>query len=263
MNTRAPLYFAHASGFPAECYQQLFDYLSPHFEIDYTPMFGHGTYPVSDNWPHLVDELIAHLKKYAGAPIIAVGHSMGGLLILLAACRAPALFKQIILLDSPLFGFWRAQGLRLIKRFFLMGYFTPTNRVRQRRMHFHSRKEALAYFKSKPLFQQFTQKSLEYYVQFGLKPADTGGGYVLRFDRQTESQIFATIPHNIFHQRLPASLERALIYCTHSNVMPYDPSVARARYGFTVYPFTQGSHLFPFEYPQATAEAICHIINEH
>jgi hypothetical protein len=258
VNKHPPLYFAHANGFPAECYQELFDYLSPHFEIDYTPMFGHGAYPVTDNWPYLVDELIAHLKKRGGAPVIGVGHSMGGLLILLAACREPGLFEQIILLDSPLFGFWRSNGLRLAKRFFLMRYLTPSNRVRQRRRCFHSRAAALDYFKSKPLFQHFTKKSLELYVQFGLQKE--GAGYALRFDRQTESHIFATIPHNLFHKSLPEHLKRTLIYCTHSDVMQYDCSLVRTHYRFTVQAFTQGSHLFPFEYPKATADAICNII---
>ena len=254
MSTQIPLYFAHANGFPSECYQELFDYLAKDFAIDYTPLFGHGAHPVTDNWPHLVDELIAHIKQRGVFPVVGVGHSLGGILIFLAACREPQLFQQIILLDSPLLGFWRSRLLQLAKRFSFMRYLTPTERVRQRRMHFDSKQQALAYFKTKPLFQQFTEKSLALYLEFGLKK--NGSGYILRFDRTIEADIFKTFPHNLFRYQLPTSFKHALLYCTHSRVMQYDLSVMQKVYGFTVYPFAQGSHLFPLEYPENTAQAI-------
>lgn len=258
MTVRTPLYFAHANGFPAECYQELFDYLSTDFTIDYKPMFGHGTYLVTDNWPHLVTELIDHIKQQAVFPIVGVGHSLGGILIFLAACRAPELFQQIILIDSPLLGFWRSRLLQLAKHFALMHYLTPTNRVRDRRKHFRSKEEALTYFRSKPLFQHFTQKSLELYVHFGLQQEQSG--YCLRFDRKIEAHIFKTFPHNLFKYHLPDYFKHSLLYCTRSRVMQYDLSIMHRYYGFQVYPFNQGSHLFPFEYPKETAEALKKII---
>lgn len=258
MNAQIPLYFAHANGFPSECYQELFDYLAKDFTIDYTPMFGHGAHPVTDNWPYLVDELIAHIKQHGVFPVVGVGHSLGGILIFLAACREPALFQQILLLDSPLLGFWRSRLLQLAKYFSLMHRLTPTDRVRQRRMQFASKQQALDYFKTKPLFQQFTEKSLDLYLEFGLEKKDAE--YILRFDRTIEADIFKTFPHNLFRYRLPKNFKRSLLYCTHSRVMQYDLSVMRKTYGFAVYPFTQGSHLFPFEYPKQTAQAIREIV---
>jgi len=258
MNGQIPLYFAHANGFPSECYQELFDYLEKNFAVGYTSLFGHGAHPVTDNWPHLVDELIIQIKQRGVFPVVGVGHSFGGILIFLAACREPWLFQQIILLDAPLLGLWRSRLLQLAKYFSCMRYLTPTDRVRQRRMHFDSKEQALAYFQTKPLFQQFTEKSLALYLEFGLRKTDTG--YILRFDREIEADIFKTFPHNLFRYQLPKGFKRSLIYCTDSRVMQYDLSIMQKMYGFTLHPFTQGSHLFPFEYPENTAQLIRKIV---
>jgi len=36
-------------------------------------------------------------------PVVGVGHSLGGVLTLMAAAKKPALFQNIIILDPPLF----------------------------------------------------------------------------------------------------------------------------------------------------------------
>ena len=258
MSALIPLYFAHGNGFPSESYQELFDYLAPHFQINYAPMLGHGVYPVSDNWPHLVSELIAHIKDSGIFPVVGVGHSLGGILMFLAACRAPELFQQIILLDAPLLGFWRSRLLYFAKRFALMRYLTPVEQTRSRRIHFDSLQQAFDYFKSKKLFKHFTDKSLEFYVNFGLN--QTSNGYTLRFDREVETNIFATFPHNLINYRLPADFKRTLIYSIQGSVTKYDLNVMRKKYGFQLKLFPQGSHLFPFEYPKETAQQIGNIV---
>jgi predicted alpha/beta hydrolase family esterase len=44
-------------------------------------------FPVDDNWHNLVDELIHHLEQQP-EPVWGVGHSLGGVLHLHAACVA-------------------------------------------------------------------------------------------------------------------------------------------------------------------------------
>ena len=266
MATIIPLHFAHGNGFPSESYQELFDHLAPEFQVSYIPMVGHGNCPVTQNWGHLVDELIEDIKKHHHAPIVGLGHSMGGVLMFMAACLQPQLFRQIVLLDSPVPGLWRSWFLKMVKRCDLIHHFTPIERARTRRVLFSHFEEAYDYFRNKPLFKNFTRKSLEYYIHYGL--IETEHGYVLRFDREIETQLYATIPDNLYLYQKPPHLSASLIYSIYSELMNrFELAAMKNRYGFELYPFHRGTHLFPFEYPEAAANEIkrvvANIVNPH
>ena len=82
------LLFSHANGFPAPVYRVLLEALAGQHRVVGPERIGHDPrYPVSADWPHLVEELVARIRAAAGdAPRIwLVGHSLGGYLSLLAA----------------------------------------------------------------------------------------------------------------------------------------------------------------------------------
>lgn len=84
------IHFSHANGFPAPVYRQLFAELSPDYDMGYLDMIGHDPrYPVTDSWPHLVEETLHTLQARYTQPVIGVGHSLGGVITLLAALRRP------------------------------------------------------------------------------------------------------------------------------------------------------------------------------
>ncbi|KAI1692161.1 mutS domain V domain-containing protein [Ditylenchus destructor] len=95
--TTKTIVFSHANGFPSGCYRVLFDiWREAGWQVHALPRIGHDPrFPVTSNWPHLRDELlqfIEHEVQPAG-PVTLVGHSLGGLLSLLATCRKPALVQ--------------------------------------------------------------------------------------------------------------------------------------------------------------------------
>jgi pimeloyl-ACP methyl ester carboxylesterase len=107
------LYFSHANGFPAACYRKFFSYLEPDFRISSITCIGHDpVYPVTDGWPHLVAQLIDHLSAHCRAPVVGVGHSLGGYLTFMAAVQRPELFNCIILLDAPILGYFKVRRSR-------------------------------------------------------------------------------------------------------------------------------------------------------
>jgi pimeloyl-ACP methyl ester carboxylesterase len=109
------IHFAHANSFPAPVYGKLLRALGQHYQLGWLDCIGHDPqYPVTDCWPHLVDETIAVLSRYR-QPVIGVGHSLGGYLLFYAAIRAPELFKALVILDSPLMGPRRAGLIWLAK----------------------------------------------------------------------------------------------------------------------------------------------------
>ena len=83
----ATIVFSHANGFPAGTYQQLFKaWRAAGYRVKAVDQFGHDPrYPVTNNWPRLRDQLIDFIDAEVGGPALLVGHSLGGLLSLMAA----------------------------------------------------------------------------------------------------------------------------------------------------------------------------------
>ena len=256
---KIPVHFAHGNGFPSECYQELFDYLSKDMDVHYLPMAGHAAHKVTDNWAYLVDELLESIRTKHAGKVVGIGHSMGGVLMYMAACKEPQLFRQLILLDSPMPGFWRSLIIKFAKQFNLMQHFMPVDVAQSRRVHFDSPEEAYHYFRKKSLFKHFTAKSLELYVKYGLVQSEHE--YVLRFSRDTEAKIFATIPDNLYSYVIPSTLKASLIYSVYSDVVkPQELVAAKDHYQLDIHPIHRGTHLFPFEHPSLTAKMIIPLV---
>ncbi|MEZ5662279.1 MAG: alpha/beta hydrolase [Burkholderiaceae bacterium] len=264
--------FSHANSFPASTYSLLFRSLrSRGHAVRAIEKFGHDArYPVTSNWPNLVQQL----ADFA-APEIAshgrgawlVGHSLGGFLSLMCAARHPDLgghaVRGVILLDSPVLGGWRARTLELIKRTQLVGSISPGRISRQRRNHWKDATTAFEHFARKQAFARWDPHVLRDYITHGTHDEQTPQGHrrVLSFDRDIETAIYNTLPHNLDRllRRHPLQCPVGFIGGTHSLEMQ--------QVGMTMthklvgnHPerlqMMEGSHLFPMERPQETASAI-------
>ncbi|WP_395407904.1 alpha/beta fold hydrolase [Pseudoduganella sp. UC29_106] len=130
--TKPKIHFSHANSYPSGTYRQFFDYLGRDFEIQALDMHGHNpAYPVHDGWHALVQELITELENRYDQPVILVGHSLGGILSLMAAAERPELVRCVVMLDSPVVAGWRALLWRLFKRFSFSDRFSPAAQFRQ------------------------------------------------------------------------------------------------------------------------------------
>lgn len=244
------VFFAHANGFPAQSYQTFFQYLQPH-KVHYIDCLGHNPdFAVTDGWGGLVDELRATLKTLP-KPLIGVGHSLGGILILLAAKAEPEAFSHIVLLEPPLLSRTRAVALAFLKKLGLQNWVTPSRHAAWRRAHFRSLEEAKRHYHKKPLFAQFDPRCFEDYVKYGLVP--TTQGFELKFSPVVEATIYNTIPHRMDAGFADLQIPTLLMYGQDSIVIrPQDRSslARRLRYPQKIVP---GGHLFPFEHPNLTA----------
>ena len=80
------LHFAHANSYPAGTYRKFFDALDSHYAIQALAMHAHDArYPIKGGWRELSQELVADIVARNEKPVVLVGHSMGGILSLLAA----------------------------------------------------------------------------------------------------------------------------------------------------------------------------------
>jgi pimeloyl-ACP methyl ester carboxylesterase len=253
------IHFAHGNGFPALCYKQMLDCLHKDYDYCYIDRIGHDpAFPVSENWHNLVLEVIASIQRQADRPVIALGHSLGGALSLLAAIEQPELFKAVIMLDSPLLGPFKSSMVRLAKAFGFIDHVTPAFRTQGRREYWKNREQVHSYLKSRSLFKTFTKEALEDYINYGLEQKEDG--YYLRFDRQIEYQIYRTIPHIIPKYEGKLLIPAALIYGDKSNVVG-KMDVRYMKKNFNIACFkTSGTHLFPMEHPQVVAKQIVEML---
>ena len=253
--------FSHANSFPAGTYRVLFDLLRQRgFTVSAVERYGHDTrYPVSNNWPHLVQQLAdfaAAQQQRTGEPAFLVGHSLGGFLSVMAAARYPQLARGVLLIDSPLIGGWRASALGVAKQAQVVGAVTPGRISRARRNSWASTEEALEHFRRKRVFAQWDPQVLQDYVTHGLQERD--GQRVLVFDREVETRIYNTLPHNLGRilQAHPLQCPAAFIGGRDSAEMRQVGMAMTQRITQGRVMMLDGSHLFPMEQPQATAAAI-------
>lgn len=257
---RQLVYFAHGNGFPALCYRQLLTCLSHRFDYCYIDKVGHDEiYPVTENWNYLVQEVIKSIQVQATMPVIAIGHSLGGVLSFLAAIEQPELFKAVILLDSPIIGRFKSQIIRLSKHFGLIDKITPAEKMRYRRKNFKDKTEAWHYLKGRGIFSTFSDTCLQDYIDYGLDKSQNG--LALRFNREIEYEIYRTVPHRLQMYEGQLKVPAALVYGRSSKVLDtLDLRYMKKAYDFKCYEI-QGGHMFPMENPEDSAELIFKVID--
>jgi pimeloyl-ACP methyl ester carboxylesterase len=230
------------------------------FNVKAVDRFGHDPhYPVTDNWPHLVQQLhdfAAREVERAGEPAYLVGHSLGGFLSLMCAARHPRLARGVLLLDSPLLGGWKARALGAVKLTPLVGSVTPGAVSRRRTHRWPSQEAALAHFAAKKLFARWDERVLRDYVAHGTR--DEGGERVLHFDRHVETAIYNTLPHNLdaLLRRHPPRCPVAFVGGLQSQELRQVGLALTRRLTQGRMAMLDGTHLFPMEKPLATAAAI-------
>ena len=251
-----PIFFNHGNGFPSGAYQAFFNHLAPDFSVQRLELNAHqAQYPVTDNWPYLVVELIQAISNTFQAPLIGMGHSMGGVLTFMAAVKAPHLFKAIVLLDSPILAPLRSMTWKLAKRLRLLDHVLPIKHSSHRKQSFATQQAAFMYFQTRPLFKHFPAESLWDYFKAGL--IETDQGFSLRFKRDVESAIFNTMPDNLHPLRLVKMVKAYLLYSPRSkSITPLDLRFMKKSARFHSQAIAEGGHLFPLEVPSLAAMAV-------
>lgn len=255
------IHFSHANSFPASSYRKMFEALAPDYSVNFINTIGHNPkYPVTDCWPHLIDETIHFMEEhYHGQPVIAVGHSLGGFLSFLAAVRRPDLFKGIVLLDSPILGKVSSSALWLGKRLGFIERITPGQGALTRRREWDSLHEAINHFRSKPMFARFDEECLRDYVEKGTVAAN--GRLRLLFEPEIEYQIYVGLPHDFPRYRQQLQVPTGFVGGRQSTVFTrLDVAHMKRHFGIHTH-FIDGGHLYPLERPNEAANAVRYMID--
>ena len=184
-----------ANGFPPETYIPLLRPLTDHYHV--ICMLPRALWPDEKpptelhQWDMLADDLLAGLAYHKLDHVIAVGHSFGGTASMIAAVRQPELFSALCLLDPTLFRPEWLEGMEQMQRDGSIIEFPLVQGAMRRRRTFETTKAAFAYFKSKRLFADWPDESLQLYIEYGTQPA-ANGGLELRWSPEWEAYYFST-----------------------------------------------------------------------
>lgn len=257
--------FSHGNSFGAGTYRLLFEaWRDAGFTVLAVDRYGHDpAYPVTSNWTELRNQLIAFTAAQAQGPVHFVGHSLGGLLSLLAACRRPDLAASLVMLDSPVVTGWRAGFLRVSKSTGLIRHVSPGQAAMRRRQHWPDREAVYQHFKAKPAFAAWDDRVLRDYVAHGF--VERNGQVELAFDREVETRIYNTLPHHLgaLLKRHPPACTVGFVAGTNSAEMRQGGSAAARALAGERYLHIAGTHLYPMERPDETARLVLGLLGAH
>jgi pimeloyl-ACP methyl ester carboxylesterase len=247
------LHFTHGNGFPAGVYRRFLDGLRDGYDVRATDMVGHDdAFPVSDGWPFLAAELVARLEAYP-EPAILVGHSLGGMLSLMAAKQRPDLVRCVVMLDSPVVSGWRAWLLRFAKQRGWDDSFSPAKSSQRRRTVWPDADAAYQHFASKAIFAAWAPGVLGDYIEHGLMPHPDG--VQLRFSREIETGIYRSLPHHLGALvRPPFPVPIGFVAGDDSVELRQAGRDATRKLVGSHFARIKGGHLFPMESPGLAAQ---------
>lgn len=251
----SPVLLSHATGFHAHCFEPMAHALAPTHHCMGFDHRGYGdadpTDPASLEWTSYGNDAVAaasHLSAlHDNEPVVAIGHSMGGASLLMAALREPHLFRALFVFEPIVFPPVdpSRQG--------------PPNPLaggaRKRRADFSSFEEALENFSSKPPMKSFDPVAREAYVRHGFAPRPEGG-VTLKCLPEHEARTYETGGTSGMFQRLPEV--QVPVWVLSGAPAEYQPSSFAAKVAeqlprSTYVQWDEMGHFGPLEHPATLA----------
>lgn len=184
-----PVLFVHATGFCGSVWSPITRRLDERAECWTMDCRGHGESPVDDDtsldWTSSADDVLAVADAIAAhphgddRPLLGVGHSMGGALLLLAEAAKPGTFGALWVFEPIVFP---PEALSETT-----GENPLAAGARRRRAHFAGRTEAHDNYASKPPMQTFDPESLRAYIAGGFRDSPSGDGIDLACRPEVEA----------------------------------------------------------------------------
>ena len=268
-NEGTPLLFAHANGYPPDCYKPLFDFLKGYkiTAMRQRPLWDDARPEEIDDWNPLSDDLLRFMDEKDMDKTIAIGHSMGGIAILRAAMREPERFSRVILLDPVLFPPYFIRFYRIIRALNLAHKLHPLVAASQRRRRvFKNREIILRSYRSKSVFRYFSDEALESYVT-GITCPLWDGSYQLCYSADWETQVYVTgVWRDMELWRKLPELRVPLLIVRGAETDTFFESagklVTKKLPSAEVVSIPKSTHLVPIEQPEAVKNEIEHFLGK-
>ncbi len=220
--------FAHANGFPVRSYSQFLGPLAERFQI-----FGWEARPLvpgSDpreisGWPCLAGDLEGIIEERFTDPVIGVGHSLGGVLSLLASASNPYLFRALVLIDPVILSGIRSMIWGLLKRWGRSNWLPLIVGTLRRRDVWPDRETVRRSWIGKAAFEGWTPEAFEAYLTTSIEEDETATSVRLRYPKAWEARIFEISPHDVWSEVAKLSIPVLVLRGQHSDTLT--PGAAR------------------------------------
>ena len=253
------IHFAHANAYPPGCYQQLFTPFLQHYKVigmQQRPLWENSSPKKFKSWHQLADDLILFFEQQQLKQVIGVGHSMGGVVSIIAAIKRPDLFSKLVLIDPVIFPSRFPFFTNLIPLFLREKIIPIAKLSAKRRDNWPNQQTVFDSFRTKKVFRYFSDSALWDFIKAGTKPTSTGQ-VTLTYPKDWETRIYMTAP-SLFKKLKTLKIPILAIKGAYSNVITAEVwkawKKAQPNNHFLEYP--NSGHLVPMEYPEELAEWI-------
>jgi pimeloyl-ACP methyl ester carboxylesterase len=258
------LHFLHANGYPPACYNPLIGLLKRDFHIIgmyLRPLWSHEKPEGLHDWNPLSDDFLHFLSDHETAPIIGVGHSIGGIVTLRAALLEPHRFRALVLIDPVLFPPYLILFWNLVR---VSGPFWKIHPMISgtlgRRREFDNLELVFQGYRRREVFRNFSDENLRACIE-GMTRPRTNGGYELVYSPEWEAHIYYTgvwrdleLWRGLKTLRIPTLIIRG----GQSNTFWRNSAtrVKRVNPKVRIETIERAGHLVPLEFPQEVADLI-------
>lgn len=252
-----PIFFAHATGFHARCWDEVIRRLPGRRSIA-VDMRGHGRSEKPDTeyrWRDFGHDVAALGRELGLENAIAVGHSMGGHSITLAAALEPGLFAGLVLVDPVI----------LPKAAYSASKPDGEHFAARRRNEWASPQEMFERFRDRPPYNFWEEQVLRNYCEYGLLPNPSGDGYMLACPPKIEAAIYGMsaggdIYEEIESLDIPVRILRARSRDESAKMdmssSPTNPNLASHFRNVVDQQFEDLTHFIPMQAPQLVASEV-------
>lgn len=263
-----PLHLALANGFVAQTYIPLLRHLSDRYHMVCLPpraLWDEAAQPPQldadgPDWRQLADDLLTGFAHYELDKLVAVGHSFGAVATMLAALREPQQFKALVFLDPTLLD---PAILDVLRQAQAAGRADehPLAKIAIRRSNeFESVQAAYQRFRSKKVFAQWPDETVQLYAEHGTRPS--AEGRQLAWSPEWEAFYYSSMHTEIWDDVAKLNdLDIPMLFINGSDSDTFiEASVERVRRlvpRATHQTIVGHGHLFPQSAPDEAGRMIC------
>lgn len=259
------IHLLHGTGFSAMTLAAMASQLPNEWPIWLTDVPGHGssTQPSfkMPDWQKMANTIADAIYRQANVkedgPLIGIGHSMGGVLTLMAAHKYPDLFSEIILLDPVLFQNEMIIAQQLMRITGTWRHRAIVKSVTNRTSIWPTLDAMKVNISGKPFYKAWHSQVISDYCQYSSRKINNGNAVTLSCAPSWEASIFGSYPKGLWQAVRSIKVPTTILIAKKSYFFIPKAVKRAAKINKKIQWQTFGeTHCFPMEQPKETAEVI-------